>query len=265
MYYVQGPEAYSEPGREPSFEAAFFYVFAGFAGGLDDVNSYLDVTFGLVLVIVLFNVVIAIVTTSWQTAVNESFLTFCKHRVELIRMARVDEKIEEKYPCLKGISCVEWLDQEFWIDRFDDRWTEWGGTCEERLKVQSSKALYKLAFHTVKALCLVGWGLLGAISLGILWPTRIRRFLFGIYREKDTVSMSVSHVVNETKMIDRNVSKMHAKVDQQDARIKRLETKMDGISAKLDLILEHLVPSPTSTVAPGGDENEPGNKVENNS
>lgn len=265
MYYIQGPEVYSNPDSEPSFEDAFFYVFAGFAGGLDDVNSYLDVTFGLVLVIVLFNVVIAIVTTSWQTAVNESFLMFCKHRIELIRMSRIDEKFEEKYPCLKGISFVDWLDQEFWVDRFDDRWIKWEKASEERGNMKSSKTLYKLTFHLFKALSLFGWGVLGVISLGILWPPRIRKYLFGIHRVQDTVGMSVEHVAKETKTIESNVASLHAKLDQQDGRIKRLETRIDGMSDKLDLILEHLMPSSTRAPANSGSENKPEHKVENDS
>ena len=251
MYYIQGSKVYSttSPNNDPSFEAAFFYVFTGFAGGLDEVDSYLDVVFALVLIIVLLNVVIAIVSSSWRTAENDSFISFCKHRVELIQMAAIDEKIQTKYPFLKGISCVECLDSEWWIDRFDERWISWekafreGSTRHTDGSIKSSKAFYRVTLHIVKAAALFGYGVLGLVSIGILWPTRIRKRLFEIRRDTNTSGMSVQHVAKETKTISSDVASLHTKLDQQIERIDRFESTLNSMSAKLDLVLEHLTAS----------------------
>jgi hypothetical protein len=269
LYFIQGPDSYLAD--EPSFRNAFFHVFAGFAGGFEEADSYLDVLFGLVLVIVLFNVVIAIVSSSWQTAVNASFINLCKHRIELIRRTEIDTATEGTW-CnywfcwwRHGLCCS--LKKEMWIDRFDNEWnavfTEESRPISGNQNNNNNKsknkrwdAAYRCVVIVIKTLALVMFGALGLVTLGILWPTRIRKQLFQIHKNKDTMDMNVEHVVDATKTIGRDITSLHDKVDQgssvMESRIDQLEhevgqlreemrNQMDDVNAKLDVALDYLI------------------------
>ena len=80
MYYVQ---KFPEEGFQTLGEA-FVSIFGYFILGPDEVITPLDFVFGILIVIILLNVVIAIVSDAWAQATAEAARVFWEYRLEFI-------------------------------------------------------------------------------------------------------------------------------------------------------------------------------------
>ena len=66
----------------------YTFTLQGFFSGFDDTDDILDVLFGFIAIIVLLNVVIAIVSDTWQSADQKAISLFWKFRLEFLGEAR---------------------------------------------------------------------------------------------------------------------------------------------------------------------------------
>jgi hypothetical protein len=102
MYYIQN---FGDEGYE-TFKDAFYSIFTQFFGGPEGATGPLDLIFGILSVVILLNVVIAIVSTSWENAVDTSLILLCKYRLELLRQvdALMPSKGFQSFQSLKFVS-----------------------------------------------------------------------------------------------------------------------------------------------------------------
>ena len=64
---------FGEEGFE-TYGTTFYTIFTFFVSGLEETTGPLDLIFGILSVIILLNVVIAIVSASWESAVESSLI-----------------------------------------------------------------------------------------------------------------------------------------------------------------------------------------------
>jgi hypothetical protein len=83
MYFIQ---EFENEGYEDLY-ASFLTVFSNFVGDLRPSEGVFDLIFGVIVVVVLLDVVIGIVSASWENAVNTSLILRCAHRLQLFRWA----------------------------------------------------------------------------------------------------------------------------------------------------------------------------------
>ena len=77
-------------------QECLYHSFNGFFNGID-VEAPVDVIFGIVVIIVLLNVVIAIVSDSWKAAVQETEVKYWSFRLSFISEMRIFAMIEKKF------------------------------------------------------------------------------------------------------------------------------------------------------------------------
>jgi len=64
-----------------SFELCLYAVLNGFFSGTDSTQNFMEILFGLVIVLVLLNVVIAIVSDAWENAKDEATVMYWRGRL----------------------------------------------------------------------------------------------------------------------------------------------------------------------------------------
>lgn len=62
----------------------FYFVMQSFFAGADDTTDYLDILYGILVIVVLLNVVIAIVEQAWEEAAKETGRLFWTYRLEFL-------------------------------------------------------------------------------------------------------------------------------------------------------------------------------------
>jgi hypothetical protein len=81
----------------PNMQECLLYSFSGFFSGLDNVERPVEVIFGIVVIIVLLNVVIAIVSDSWKAAVQQTKVKYWSFRLSFIMEMRIFSIIEKNF------------------------------------------------------------------------------------------------------------------------------------------------------------------------
>lgn len=172
MYYVQD---YAEPATYDPFEhnadwpyksmsTSFLTVYSPFAEGPEgNTGGALDFLFGIVIVIVLLNVVIAVVSEAWVEATKEANDAFWSYRLDLIleKTRGVDEDLSRVVFC----ETFKQLD-EYYIN------IETVGTTLDELKQRLALAYRErgIFFCLVIITKSIGFIILGFPTFGILWP-----------------------------------------------------------------------------------------------
>ncbi|KAK1737725.1 ankyrin repeat domain-containing protein [Skeletonema marinoi] len=248
-----------------SLMLSFQTVFDKFAGGAKESLSALDFFFGIIVVIVLLNVIIAVVSGKWDEAEAEANASFWKYRLDLIiektRGSSLDWLLSSS---LRGYlcSCPCSLPSP---PSFNCDWSRWivlkrsrlldiifidqrtvGTTLEEfKLKLAvKNKEDGIVACIMLLMECFVFF-VLGFPTFGLLWPKFIRQMIFTPSKPKES-SDAVSEQKRETfereiakKVVDQNELLAEYKKDQNEslAEYKKTVSELSQkVSAQNDLL-----------------------------
>ena len=189
MYYIQ---RFGEDGFE-TFASSFNSLFTAFIGGPEGTDGILDVLFGVLSIVILLNVVIAIISSSWDNAVQSSFVQFCYYRLQLLRQVQATKRFICCFPKgkkNKREKCSYDEDYEKFIEtkilsrlrpvHQGEEW--WHLTLSEKQRKcwDLKMRLWEMSSPVlIFVLNLLPW-LLGIPTFGGLWPRHIRECLFGM-------------------------------------------------------------------------------------
>jgi len=225
-----------------TFGDSLFSTYALFVGGIEmadlastTIMKVISIAFGFFVAVILLNVVIAIVSNSWDSVAEEGKEVFWNYRLLFLNDIK---NYEEVFSCVDGgdIQCVEgltgfmdscldrickllWVRSEYWgnFDSVLDRVisSKYGGlSWQYRYDSKQETNPVKKLFLTTKAALLVIivgmsaciWFLVGLVTCGILWPKSMRRVIFGNAALVDSTEMEnlhnyVVHVADDVKWI----------------------------------------------------------------
>ena len=85
-----------------SLTACYYSVMQAFFAGAEGVEDYLDVLYGIIIIVVLLNVVIAIVEQAWSNAADVTMRLFWTYRLEFLAENRIFAK-SNQWSFLRGI------------------------------------------------------------------------------------------------------------------------------------------------------------------
>lgn len=102
-----------------SFGSCFLAVLQGFFGGPDGTSGRTDIMFGIIVAIVLLNVVIAIVSDSWEDSKAKASTAFWRSRVNWLAESGWMQ-VKESTLTKKKIGIFEWIDRLKWIPLNDN-------------------------------------------------------------------------------------------------------------------------------------------------
>jgi len=198
-----------------TFGDSLFSTYALFVGGIEmadlastTIMKVISIAFGFFVAVILLNVVIAIVSNSWDSVAEEGKEVFWNYRLLFFNDVK---NYEEVLPCLDGgdIQCVKgitdfmdrsldricqllWVRTDYWgkFDSVLDRvisskygslsWQYRYDSKQEHNPVKrlllTTKAVLIVIIVTISALI---WFLVGLVTCGILWPKSMRRVIFG--------------------------------------------------------------------------------------
>jgi hypothetical protein len=227
MYWVQN---FGDDGFE-TFLKSLYTIFARFVGGMSEnsVDSVLDLIFGIVLVMILLNVLIAIVSNSWANAVQTSAKMLCRHRFELL------EQVESLH--IPPNYFVDFIHQPY-----DDDYEAFVeerivsrvrlsllGRETEKCDDEKSENYFRLVVWSAVyiplgvALTVLPW-FLGMFSFGLWWPRHIRASLFGMVRDvdqvitahpEDSLESRIGRMENQIKQVNEEMNENLKQVNQQ--------------------------------------------------
>mmetsp|Transcript_39280 Transcript_39280/g.84710 ORF Transcript_39280/g.84710 Transcript_39280/m.84710 type:complete len:249 (+) Transcript_39280:415-1161(+) len=200
MYYVREKDSTTYPydpvphnSTNPyvSLGESFKTVFPPFASGpLGESESTLDVLFGITIILILLNVVIAVVSDAWADATEEADNAFWSYRLDLI--------LEKT----RGVNEDGLIPSIFWnkFGGLDDFYidSETVGTTTGELKqklalVRREKSSLFCLLVIAKSFAFI---ILGFPTLGILWPKFFRQILFTPPKPKeDETKMKIDNLV----------------------------------------------------------------------
>jgi len=198
MYFVQDKgkqisravEAEELASQPTNLTSSFETVVNAVAGGVEETSSGLDYFFGIIVLIVLLNVVIAVVSEEWEDAVAEANASFWSYRLDLIiektRGWREDSKFRKAVREMKlggkdlndlGINHIRNLDTV-------------GFTLEDfatALALKNKKDTLKCIFLLLKCFVYI---IFGFFTCGLYWPEFIIQMLFTPSNPLDFVAES---------------------------------------------------------------------------
>ena len=177
-------------------------MYTPFASGPIDNDNILDYLFGISIVIVLLNVIIAIVTQAWEDATDEADKAFWSYRLDLIleKTRGIDEDRSFR-ATLRG--CFGGLD-DLYID------IETVGTTTDELKAKLATIYREKGplFCLIIIAKSIGWIILGFPTLGVLWPKFFRQLLFTPPKpKKDETKTQLDYLVEEVAKLKQLLSK----------------------------------------------------------
>jgi hypothetical protein len=260
MYYVKkfeedgcSVQQLEENSCYRTFYDAFLFVFSSFVGDPEPAEDPLDIIFGVIMIIVLLNVVIAIVSSSWENAVNTSLILLVTHRFHLLRRSN---DFEMYLPA--------WIKGEWFVDRkmdemlnssiakIRDEYDFWMGTnrCHPACFLYSF--LYTMSSILQPLITGLMW-LLGLVTFGLLWPNYVRKNLFGINPEKASVVFRIGQVEEQATKMATQTELMHGELKTMNSKITPSGTssnsqELEQLQGQLDRIQEQL-----GAIGEGGD------------
>ncbi len=245
MYFIQdqGEPSSSVLEAEASYASlmlSFQTVLQGFTGETTTNKSALDFLYGITVVIVLLNVIIAVVSEEWENAVAEANAAFWNYRLDLIleKTRGIDEDFSSPSFMRFGLGSVGRGLDEFYIN------SETAGTTIEELREKLALANKENDTLFCIKLLLKSFGLilLGFPTFGILWPKFFRQILFTPPKPKErmtdeaaeskrlSAADSVERKRLETEIAEyrKEVSELSQKVSAQNALLEQLLSKLSS-------------------------------------
>lgn len=220
---------------------SFMSTFHMFINSPERTTNLLDALFGIITNIILLNVVIAVVSIAWDKSSEEEKAqqVFWEYRLTFIQDINLSHKARET--SRRSLSA--------------------GHSGSHRLSRSKSKAQERstggsrnpgLRLHIQYALQYAIYFVLGFFSFGLLWPSKIKRDIFGI-RFKDVVDSSkaerlettqyretvtnhlneldnkVHHQIGDNRLLIKENQSLNKKIDRLEVSIEKLE----GLLTKL--------------------------------
>ena len=236
MYFVQDEEDQNEPNirllEEESPHAtlisSFRTVLQGFTGETTTNHSILDLFYGIIVVIILLNVIIAVVSEKWEDAVAEADAAFWSYRLALIveKTRGIDYAYTSKgYKRLSEYK--DYLGEDLDIFFMND---ETVGTTMEEMKTKLTLAFKEQKSNDCMKLILksLAFILLGFPTCGILWPKFFRQMLFtpsNPKEQKTTVDSALS-ALDSVRGSER--TRQYSSLSSADSYRDTLERQMVG-------------------------------------
>jgi len=239
MYYVQAKDSTSYPydpiphnSTNPyaSLEESFRTVFSPFAGGpLGESENVLDFLFGISIIIILLNVVIAVVSEAWEDASEEADKAFWNYRLDLI-LEKTRGVEEDGFFRTVFCKCFRGLD-EFYIN------SETVGTTKEELSgklalTYKQKGVLFCSLIVAKSLAFV---IIGFPTFGLLWPKFFRQILFTPPKPKeDETKIQIGHLVAEIDECKSDIAGYRKEVELLSNRVNVQIGLMQKILSKVE-------------------------------
>ncbi len=219
------------PDCQENFGKCLLFVANSFFGGPDETSGWLDVFFGIMVVVILLNVVIAIVSNAWRDAKGLAATVFWKSRVNFL--------IENAIYNSKSFLLLDWIDNlkfvpisnqtpwykeepyksvtrrehhdnpgDFFVKEEADKieqarslesilnWIRVAGKDSEPLLLTENKLLGATIKWAIGNAIYVIFIILGFPTLGIMWPVD--------FRERIISATESSEETNENEL-DRNI------------------------------------------------------------
>jgi len=243
-----------------SLMLSFQTVFDKFAGGAKESLSALDFFFGIIVVIVLLNVIIAVVSGKWEEAEEEADASFWKYRLDLIidktrglslcwRLSSSLRGYLCPCPCSLPSPPSFNCDWSRWIVLKRSRLLDFIFVDERTVGITWEEIKLKLAvknkedgmFAYIKLLveCFLFF-VLGFPTFGLLWPKFIRQMLFTSSKPKESSDADSER----EREITKEVSKLSKKVDEQNESLAEYKKTVSELSQKVSAqndLLEQLL------------------------
>lgn len=231
-YSVNPPSLVTEQPECRSIGTCYLWVLRGFFAS-ETTNNWLDIIFGLVIVVVLLNVVIAIVCEAWDSAQTEKF--YWNYRIQWLADARflVRRDFQEHGPLAKYIDNISFTpifsrnklvyDSCESKKQYDNPYYYFNKSMAD--KISSSRSLRSNMFWATKAckdtklmLTLVrirvtiSWLLsnlrymffivAGFVTFGMLWPVKFRRVVLyagnrNVRKEEMDDAQIIESIINQ--------------------------------------------------------------------
>lgn len=270
MYFIEDFEYQTEPNirlldedsSHSTLVSSFRTVLQGFTGETTSNHSILDLFYGIIVVIILLNVIIAVVSEEWEDAVAEADAAFWNYRLDLIveKTRGIDYNyISKSYKALAKYRDYlgEDLD-EYFIN------SETAGTTMEEMNMKLSLAFKEnnLLGCTKLVLKSLVFILLGFPTCGILWPKFFRQMLFTppnpkeqttkddsalssmgsvIKTEPVTQYSSLSVADSERDRLEREITEYKREVSQEIAEYRREVSELSQKVSDQNVLLEQLL------------------------
>ncbi|KAL3927928.1 MAG: hypothetical protein SGBAC_012875 [Bacillariaceae sp.] len=206
---------------------SFLSVFQMFVDAPEETATMLDATFGIVTTIVLLNVVIAVISISWDKSTEEekALRVFWEYRLTFIQDVTLSRKAFKSAKKMKKLMR---------LNTFSDRFDKARSDRIERFHDPSQKngiGLY-LFFVTQYAVYFV----LGLFTFGYFWPFKIRKDIFGI-RFRPPIIDTKSEIIETRKVHDtvtRRMDDLEGKITKQMTDNLALMEQNQSLNSKID-------------------------------
>lgn len=225
MYFIQqyGKADLMEADEdEPAYATileSFRTVYTSFSG-IEKTDSLLDYLFGLVIVIVLLNIVIAIVSKAWDEATESAQEEFWKYRLRFILEVTRGSDVDKWW-----FQSLNFFDQGDWVLKEESR----GNFLEHVTRKMVGDLGWGLGLITFYWAFNLVFFLLGLVSFGLLWPLYIRQLLFcGPLPEEATTEKTEEVSETPTERTDLPI------IDDLTAKINELSTENEKQKKQLD-------------------------------
>ena len=232
---------------------SFLSVFSSFVGDPPNAENWLDILYGIVIVIVLLNVVIAIVSQQWEDATDQASKTFWQYRLDFLQEIRRKYDVNERsdddqaspdnrksrrasldnlgpddtenpddLPLFYAVIAIL-IRSEVERDQFKEKFLE-----------DSAPLWSRILHHFIW----VSFFVAGIFSFGWFWPAVIRKQLFG--SDRKISSSSRESILQEVNLVDKRIYELEMKMDQVQQSINEANTNMRSLTGKLDSLLENV-------------------------
>lgn len=242
MYYALGVASCEEAEEFCTINRALRTTHQYFFSGPEETRYwFLDIMFGIIVVVVLLNVLIAIVSGSWADSKRRAGVTFWAYRINFLFDVRslpfayegrstlpLFEQIDElgEY-CSSGSEVWNWSDEWDYAENFCSH-VYYG------LKISVAFLVYYLLVIII-----------GPASFGLLWPRRIREYIFRHATTEDEMTKIVNGVdsiqqalANATPRDNTmNIKKEPDTSAVVTSRLDKIEQQQRQLHQKLDQIL----------------------------
>lgn len=198
-----------------------------FVDAPEETATMLDATFGIVTTIVLLNVVIAVISISWDKSTEEekALRVFWEYRLTFIQDVTLSRKAFKSAKKMKKLMR---------LNTFSDRFDKARSDRIERFHDPSQKNGIGLYFFFVTQYAV--YFVLGLFTFGYFWPFKIRKDIFGI-RFRPPIVDTKSEIIETRKVHDtvtKRMDDLEGKITKQMTDNLALLEQNQSLNSKID-------------------------------
>ena len=181
-------------------------------------NSWwLDQLFGLLIVVVLLNVVIAVVSDAWEDSQKQARTSFWKYRVSFLVDNGSMARNAFFFPKMCGM--IDSLGLIIWYNPLEDL----------ELVTSWTRGVVFFMVLVVWASCHIALTLAGLVTMGFLWPKQYREYVVGFTGEKDVC------IEDELETVRDELSTLKEELEDKETK---LDAKLDELKSLIVAISE---------------------------